>query len=220
VSYLLRIVLPDTPGALGAVATALGHAGADIVSVDIVERGGGLAVDDLVVELPPGRLPDSLVTAASSVPEVTVETIRPYAGGPLDTRRELEVVEAMAERPAEAMTALADALPRVFRAGWAVVVRQVGAAYEVIAASPAAPDLAGVALPWLPVTKAVMLDPDGDWLPSSWRNLGTELVAAPLGELDRVVLLGRPGGPAFRNGELVRLAYLTGIAATVLAGSR
>jgi hypothetical protein len=220
VSYLLRIVLPDAPGALGAVATALGHAGADIVSVDIVERGGGLAVDDLVVELPPGRLPDGLVTAATSVPEVTVETIRPYAGGPLETHRELEVIEAMAERPAAAMRTLADALPRVFRAGWAVVLRQAGGEYAVVAASPAAPDLAGVALPWLPVTKPVMLDPDGDWLPSSWRNLGTELVATPLGELDRVVLVGRPGGPVFRNGELARLAHLTGIAATVLASAR
>lgn len=217
-SYLLRIVLPDAPGVLGAVATALGHVGADIVSVDIVERGDGLAVDDLIIELPPGRLPDSLITAASSVPEVAVEAIRPYAGGPLEAHRELQLIEAMAERPAQAMSALADALPRIFRAGWAVVVRQTDTWYEVTAASQAAPELIDVPLPWLPVAKAVVLDPDGDWLPTSWRNLGTELVAAPLGELDRTVLLGRPGGPVFRNGELVRLAHLTGIAATVLSG--
>ena len=43
VSYLLRLVLPDRPGALGAVATALGHAGADIMSVDIIERSCELA---------------------------------------------------------------------------------------------------------------------------------------------------------------------------------
>jgi hypothetical protein len=48
VSYLLRLVVPDKPGILGAVATALGDAGIDIVSVDVLERGGGVAVDDVV----------------------------------------------------------------------------------------------------------------------------------------------------------------------------
>ena len=43
-SYLLRLVVPDRPGILGAVATALGTAGVDIVSVDVLERGGGVAV--------------------------------------------------------------------------------------------------------------------------------------------------------------------------------
>ena len=62
VSFLIRVVLPDRPGALGAVASALGHAGADILSVDIVERSAGQATDDLVVELPADRLADSLVT--------------------------------------------------------------------------------------------------------------------------------------------------------------
>ena len=42
-SYLLRLVVPDRPGILGAVATALGTAGIDIVSVDVArarQRGG------------------------------------------------------------------------------------------------------------------------------------------------------------------------------------
>jgi hypothetical protein len=51
-SFLIRVQLPDTPGTLGALATALGAIGADILSVDVVERGSGMAVDDLVVELP------------------------------------------------------------------------------------------------------------------------------------------------------------------------
>src|SRR2546430_5689918 len=80
VSYLLRLVLPDRPGALGAVATALGEVGADITSVDVIERGTDHAIDDLVIELPPDRLADSLGTAAGSVPGVQVESIRPYAG--------------------------------------------------------------------------------------------------------------------------------------------
>ena len=78
-SYLLRLVVPDKPGALGAVATALGAAGADIVSLDVLERGQGVAVDDVVVDLPRDRVPDSLITAAQSVPVVRVATI-PVAG--------------------------------------------------------------------------------------------------------------------------------------------
>ena len=216
-SYLLRVVLPDQPGMLGAVATALGRAGGDIISVDIVERGNGTAVDDLIVNLPPGRLPDGLVTAATSVLGVLVESIRPYVGGPLDTHRELEVIEAMAARPAEATTSLVAAVPLIFRGGWAVMVRRTGDGYRVEAGSSAAPVLDGVPLPWLPLAKADILDGEDDWVPASWQHLGTELAAAPLGTPERAVLLGRPGGPAFRAGEVLRLAHLTGVAATILA---
>src|SRR3954467_13931557 len=83
VSYLLRLVVPDRPGILGAVATALGDAGIDIVSVDVLERGNGVAVDDIVVVLPAERLADSLITAATAVPGVEVESLRPFAG-PMD----------------------------------------------------------------------------------------------------------------------------------------
>src|SRR6059058_2426042 len=68
-AYLLRVVLPDRPGMLGAVATALGEAGADILSLDVVERGPAGAVDDLLVELPTGGLVDRLISSAQSVPD-------------------------------------------------------------------------------------------------------------------------------------------------------
>ena len=56
-TYLLRVAVPDRPGSLGALATALGEVGADIVSLDVVERHDGLAVDDVLVELPHGASP-------------------------------------------------------------------------------------------------------------------------------------------------------------------
>ena len=56
-SYLLRVQLEDRPGSLGSLAVALGSVGADILSLDVVERGSGYAIDDLVVELPPARCP-------------------------------------------------------------------------------------------------------------------------------------------------------------------
>ena len=121
-SYLLRLVVPDRPGILGAVATALGDAGIDIVSLDVLERAGGFAVDDVVVELPRGRLPDTLITAAQAVPGVTVESLRPFAG-PLDTHRELELLDALARADeGTAVKLLAAELPRVFHGGWSVVL--------------------------------------------------------------------------------------------------
>ncbi|MCW2770497.1 MAG: amino acid-binding protein, partial [Aeromicrobium sp.] len=37
-AFLLRVELPDVPGSLGTLATALGGAGADIEAIEIVER--------------------------------------------------------------------------------------------------------------------------------------------------------------------------------------
>jgi hypothetical protein len=216
VSFLLRVILPDKPGNLGAVASALGGAGADILSVDVVERGDGQAIDDLAVELPAGRPPDVLITAAESVPGVAVESVRPYTGH-LDTHRELELVDEIAGNPAKGLALLADEVPRLFRAGWALVaVSEPDRSYR-IAESAAAPETRSGHLPWLPLDAAVALD-ERHWVPEPWRALDTELAAAPFGTgtPPKTLVVGRPGGPIFRPSELARLAHLAGIVATVL----
>jgi ACT domain len=215
VSYLLRLVVPDRPGILGAVATALGTAGIDIVSLDVLERAGGVAVDDVVVELPEGRLPDSLITAAQAVEGVQVESLRPFSGQ-LDTHRELDLLDALA-RAAEgtAEKLLAAELPRVFHSGWAVVLGcDSPGGCEVIAASDAAPAFDGLPLPWMPLTAPRLLPSEEEWLPERWREMAIEMMASPFGT-GQAVVLGRSGGPAFRRSELLRLAHLTGIAGTV-----
>jgi ACT domain len=220
VSYLLRLVVPDKPGIFGAVATALGEAGIDIVSVDVLERANGVAVDDVVVELPRGRVPDSLITAVRTVPDVEVESLRPFAG-PLDTHRELELLDALAQA-AEGTTAklLAAELPRVFHSGWAVVLQAIegttgGQPWEVAAASDAAPTFEGLTLPWMPLPSPRLLPSDEEWLPERWQEMALEMMAAPYGGPGCAVVLGRSGGPPFRRSELMRLAHLTGIATTV-----
>jgi hypothetical protein len=216
-SFLLRVQLPDKPGALGAVATALGTIGADILSVDVVERGGGAAVDDLVVELPSGRLPDVLITAAESVEGVDVDAVRPYAGV-LDTHRELELVEAIAEDPRSGLEVFTEGVPKIVRAGWAMTVSGEGRSVSRLAASTAAPQAADVAMPWLPLQRATVLDGESPWVPDTWQQLGTELAATPVGKPDRALLVARPGGPMFRAAEVARLAHLAGIVAVVLDG--
>jgi hypothetical protein len=214
VSFLIRVLLPDRPGALGAVATALGHAGADILSVDVVERQVGHAVDDLVVELPSDRLPDSLITAANSVEGVRVESIRPYAGV-IDPFRELELLERLATAEGDQPSILADGVCKLFRAGWALALRSPDASgcAKVIGRSAAAPELDAVAAPWWPPSPGRVLDADASWAPESWTTLGTELVTVPLGK--DAVLVGRPA-LRWLASEIVRLSHLASIAATVL----
>jgi hypothetical protein len=208
VAYLLRIVLPDRPGMLGAVATALGDAGADILSLDVVERGPEGAVDDLLVELPTGALVDRLITSAQSVPGVVVESLRPHSGA-ADLHGDLELVDALAAAPEDALQVLVDSALGVFRASWAVVVTDG----LITHASRGAPE--SVPADWLPLTTARRVEADESWVPASWQLLGTQLAAAPVGSPSRAVLLGRPGGPVFRGSEVLRLGHLAGIAATV-----
>ena len=213
-SYVLRLVLPDRPGSLGAVATALGQLGADILAMDIVERSVGHAVDDLVVDLPAGKQPDSLITAAESVHGVRVESVRPDPGV-ADSHREWELVEALASDPSKAMLTLASRLPKVLRAGWAIIIRVDGGDVELVAGGGGVPNLKGIVPGWSPVNKPVVLDPEADWVPEDWKTLGTEMAVAPIGSSDLAVLVGRPGGPAIRDSELARLTHLAGLTAVV-----
>ncbi|MGN6610023.1 MAG: ACT domain-containing protein [Jatrophihabitans sp.] len=216
-SHLLRVALPDRPGALGAVATALGSVGADILSIDVIERSPGHAVDDIVVELPPGRLADSLITAAATVEGVRVESIRPYAGT-IDPHRELELLEHLADDPGNSLALLADGVARIFRAGWALVLdTPVSGRASVLARGGAAPEDDAVSAPWWPPEPARMLEAGDDWADPAWARLGTELAVAPLGKLGLLV-----GRPALRwlPSELIRLQHLAAIAATVTAPDR
>src|SRR5439155_291311 len=60
--FVMRVWLPDRPGALGAVASRIGAVRGDLVGIDILERGAGRAIDELVIELPD----DALVPLSSA----------------------------------------------------------------------------------------------------------------------------------------------------------
>ena len=216
-SYLLRVELEDRPGRLGALAVALGSVGADILSLDVVERWSGFAVDDLVVQLPAGAMPDTLITAAEKLDGVYVDSVRPHTGL-LEAHRELELIDhvAAADTRADRLQVLVDEAPRVLRVGWCLVARLAEGGIERIAGSPGAPETEPDEAPWLPLEEAASLDGDADWVPQVWRDMATTLAVAPLGDPHVAVMLGRPGGPAFRPSEVARLGYLAGIVATIL----
>ncbi len=112
--FLLRVELPDVPGSLGRVATAIGEAGGDIDAIEIVEhRDDGYAVDDVLLEMAPGHMPDSIVSACNTLDGVQVIWISRYAAGG-NLFLDLEAVEELTADPPAALDRLVDVLPMTF----------------------------------------------------------------------------------------------------------
>ena len=208
--YLLRVLLPDVPGSLGRVATAIGEAGGDIEAIEIVEhREDGTAVDDVLLEVVPGTMPDSVISACNTLDGVTVLWISRYAAGG-NVFLDLEVVEQLTQNPRTAYDDLVDLLPVAFRADWATRLSATGGGLKQVHATSAAPDLGDDQVRWVPLRRAARLEVDPEW-----SGLTDNVVAgAPLGESD-IVVIGRRGGPEILDSEVARLAHLTGLAQTI-----
>lgn len=132
---VLRVWLPDRPGALGAVASRIGAVRGDVVAIDVLERGGGRAVDELTVTLPDADLIDLLISEVGQVDGVDVEDLRPLHRTELDRAvAALGSVEALcsAPDPASLVTAACVEVHRLLDADWAVVLSELG---ELVATS-------------------------------------------------------------------------------------
>jgi hypothetical protein len=88
-NYLIRVQLPDRPGALGAVASRIGSVGGDVVSIDILQRDNGAVVDELGVGLAGDHLLGLLRDEILEVDGVTIETLRAVEGPLPDRHAEL-----------------------------------------------------------------------------------------------------------------------------------
>jgi hypothetical protein len=73
---LIRVWLPDRPGALGLVASRIGAVDGDIVGIDVLEHGDGVAVDEFAVELRRASALDLMVREIEEVDGVSVEQVR------------------------------------------------------------------------------------------------------------------------------------------------
>ena len=209
-SHLLRIELPDVPGSLGAVATAIGEVGANIEAIEIVEhRRDGVAVDDVFVEIGPELMPDVVVSAVQRLDNVRVMWVSRYAAGG-NLHLDLEAVEALTDKPSDVVETLTELVPRTFRCDWALTVAVEHERWATLAATPAAPSLHEEMGGWFPMTRpgrpAV-----GDW--PGWS--ATAVAAAPLGGPERVIVFGRHGGPEILDSELARLGHLAMLAASI-----
>jgi len=205
-TYVLRVWLPDRPGALGQVASRVGAVGGDVVGIDILERGAGRAIDELAIELPGSDLVELLLSELAQVDGVDVEAITPAADSLRDPRLDaLETAAILvgADTQREALEELCVHSVRTIGAEWSAVVAIDGP--EIVAQQGEAPSV-----PWLVAyvqgsqsSARVAL---GDGGPA-------DVVWAPLPGAGMALVLGRDGNP-FRARERRQAAALARIVDT------
>jgi len=202
ITCVVRLWLPDRPGALGQVASRVGSVRGDVVGIDILERGGGRAVDELTLSLPDVGLIDLLLAEIAQVDGVAVEDIwlvdgdRPDAGIVA-----LEVAARLAEvDPADCLEVLGRGLLAAFGGQWVVVL---DGATPVVSIGRAIPDLA-----WLTAFLAGSRHLGADTSPG-------DIAWAHVGDAGMAVAVGRSGRP-FHARERHHTALLARIAGAQL----
>ena len=209
-SFLIRVLLPDAPGSLGQLADAFGLGDGNIQSVDIVEDfPDGTVMDDIVIELPQGAMADVLITAASSVDGVEIDSIRPFSGR-VDRRGQIELLArvANATNVTAAMEEVVAAIPKALTSTWCIVIDN-NEPIRRLASSNAAPEDDGTVPHDIEVESARVLSPERDaWIPESWSLLDSALAAAPLGDTGLVIAMGRTGGPDYLASEVEHLGHI------------
>jgi len=204
---ILRVWLADRPGALGAVASRIGAVRGDLIGIDILERGGGRAIDELVVSLPDEGLLDLLVNEVSQVDGVDVEEVRPAPDHVFDPR--LDALETAAllvgeETRDSLLKGLVTHTGEDFETAWAAIVTESG---EVRVGAGPVPEPAWLAafLAGASASEALSpASPAGGWGPE-------DLAWAPMPDAGLFVVVGRAGRP-FRARERRQLAALARIA--------
>jgi len=200
-TFVLRVGLPDRPGALGAVASRIGSVRGDVVAVEIVERGDGRAVDEFVVEVEDDENLPLLLSEIMEVDGVEVEEAHPIASGLRDRRLDAYDTAALivAERtPHDVVRALATRARHELDALWATVV-------DVSESMLVASDGPTPAAPWIAefVESQRRGEPGGDdQRDLEWVELAT---------WDLVLVVGRPGW-RFGTRERDRMAALARLA--------
>jgi hypothetical protein len=177
------------------------------VGIDILERGGGRAIDELVVELPddPG-LVELLLSEIHQVDGVDVEDIHPAGTALHDPRLDaLETAAVLvgAPTPESAVVELCGHAVRTVGAAWgAVVDLDVG---ELVVAEGEAPEV-GWILAFVAGSQSSARVAEGDSGPGdvAWAPLPSALMA---------LVLGR-NGQAFRARERRQAAALARIVDT------
>lgn len=131
-TVVVRVWLPDRPGALGQVASRIGSVRGDVLAIEILEVGGGRVIDELVVALPDESLVDLMVTEVHAIDGVSVEHVRTSDDGHVDASvMSLSAVAELAEcEPSKRIDAFVAGVLRLTEASW-VMVASDG---EVIAA--------------------------------------------------------------------------------------
>ncbi len=196
--------MPDRPGALGQVASRIGAVRGDVLSIEILEQGGGRAIDELTVALPDDDLMPLLSAEIDAVDGVSVESIRVVGPDRTDpSLSALAIGAAIAEcDPAERVDVLVAGVQSVSETDWVTVLR----GEQFVARLGDVPDLQ-----WLGafVVGSEHLDGLDDSAPS-------DLLWAHMPRSRMTVAAGRAGNPIHER-ERVRFSLLARLADVVIA---
>lgn len=132
-TVVVRVWLPDRPGALGQVASRIGSVRGDVLAIEILEVGGGRVIDELVVALPESSLVDLMVNEVHAIDGVSVEHVRETTDGHVDASvLSLSVAAELAESdPTDRIVTFLDSVARMTEATWVMVA----AGADVVASS-------------------------------------------------------------------------------------
>lgn len=199
---LVRVWLPDRPGALGLVASRVGAVDGDIVGIDVLERGKTVAVDEFAVELANLDLLELMVREIEEVDGVSVEEVRVVRTFP-DPR--LDALESAAvlcdtESVTDLQRTLVEQTRREFLADWSALLDRDVVAVRTGDTPPGDEMLHALAAG----TAASPLVADGTTGPD-------DLAVAKLDVHESTLLVGRDGSP-FRRRERAQLRALAHIA--------
>ncbi len=202
---MVRVWLPDRPGALGLVASRIGAVRGEIIGIEILEHGAGRAIDELVVELPDPTLVTLLVDEVNAVDGVDVEDVRPAPATLRDPRVDaLETVATLVELSSdhEMLVALVAHVLVDFEGDWAAVIGG---------------DASDVAVTLGPVPSAAWMQAFLDGSRSSATTTGVvsgpdDVAWAPLAGVALDLVLGRHGRPlrARERRQLMALGRIVG----------
>ncbi len=201
-SLVVRVWLPDRPGALGLVASRIGAIGGDIVGIDVLERSEHVAVDEFAVMLPDRDLVALLVREIEEVDGASVEEWREVGTFPdprLDALESVEHLSGAATRT-ELIERLVDSVREEFSADWAVMLHG-----DVVLAS------AGADMPDPSVLEALAAGTAASPVVAAGESGPDDLAVAPFPTGNLVLLVGRDGHP-FRRRERRQLIALARIA--------
>ncbi len=216
-SFVVRVWLPDRPGALGQVASRIGDAGGDVVGIEILERGGGSAIDELVVSLPDTVTLSTLIAEIGRVDGVAVEDVRPIdADRPDASIAALQISVALVETSSSSrLEKFCDELLHLVDGAWVVAMR-----IDVDGGDGELADLGGLVERGTPPDRAWL----GAFLVGS-RHLGadvqgestpSDVVWVHLEPLGIAVASGRTGRP-FHARERQQIGLLGRVAAGLLS---
>jgi len=195
----LRVDLPDRPGVLARLADGLARAGADVLSVSVVERSPGRAVDDFLLDWAPSRRPEDLTHAVEAVAGCQVMGLRRVATVPHENPA-LDLVTHVLWQPHRAVETLVDMLPAFAGADWAAAVDHATGGF--LYAGGGAP----AGLPVLPTSPSRAM---------GFRAEGLVGVSIPVADAGLSLVVSRIGSPSFTRQEIDELGRLTELMVTL-----